>query len=134
MLLESDFMTLNEHIQIRLDDPRDCLKGIRNMSDRLFEGGNFCIFPDGQYDRNRNTLQPFRTGVFHFIKRNQCPLVPICIYDSWRVFNNERLIDAFKPVHVHVHFLRPILPDEYDGLTKAEVADLVKARIQEKID
>lgn len=134
IILESDFMALTEHIPIKLDDPRDCLEGIRSMSERIDQGDNFCIFPEDGYERNHNTLQPFKTGVFHFLRRNQCPLVPVCIYDSWRVYNYERIQDAFKLVHVHVHYLTPILPDEYNGLTKAEVAELVKSRIQTKLD
>ena len=134
IVLESDFMTLTEHIPIRLDDPKDCLDGLRSMSERIGRGDNFCIFPEGRYERNRNTLQPFRTGVFHFVRKDLCPLVPVCIYDSWRVFNYEKFVDAFRLVHVHVHYLKPILPSEYLGLSKAEVADLVKSRIQAKLD
>lgn len=39
-----------------------------------------------------------------------------------------------KPVSVQVHYLKPITREEYAGMKPAEVAGLVKARIQEKID
>ncbi len=134
IVLESDFMTLTEHIPINLSEPREALQSLREMSGRIEQGDSFCIFPEGQYGKNRNTLQEFKTGIFHFLRTDPCPLVPICIYDSWRVFNYEKLKDAFKLVHVHVHFLDPIMPEDYKGLTKAEIADLVKARIQAKLD
>lgn len=38
IVLESDFMALTEHIPIKLDDPRDCLEGIRSMSERIDQG------------------------------------------------------------------------------------------------
>ena len=39
-----------------------------------------------------------------------------------------------KPVTVQLHYLTPIPYEEYAGMKPAEVAALVKARIQEKID
>ena len=33
-----------------------------------------------------------------------------------------------------VHYLKPILWEEYQGMKPAEVAALVKSRIQEKLD
>lgn len=38
------------------------------------------------------------------------------------------------PVTTQVHYLKPILYDEYGGLKTHEIADLVKVRIQEKLD
>ena len=41
--------------------------------------------------------------------------------------------NTFEKVVTEVHFLEPILYEEYDCLKKNEVAELVKARIESKI-
>ena len=50
--------------------------------------------------------------------------------DSYKVFNSFNL----GPVTTQVHYLKPILFDEYGSLKTHEIAELVQRRIQEKID
>lgn len=62
------------------------------------------------------------------IKSKQ-PVVPVAIYDSWRS------MDTARPgrVTTQVHYLKPILYDEYAGMKKKDLCDLVKERIEEKM-
>ena len=38
------------------------------------------------------------------------------------------------PLKVHIHYLKPIQPEEYEGMKATEIAAMVKARIQACID
>ena len=62
--------------------------------------------------------------------KTKAPIVPVALIDSYKVFNSFCL----GPVTTQVHYLKPILYDEYGGLKTHEIADLVKVRIQEKLD
>ena len=72
----------------------------------------------------------FKAGSFKIALKTKAPIVPVALIDSYKVFNSFCL----GPVTTQVHYLKPILYDEYGGLKTHEIADLVKVRIQEKLD
>ncbi len=59
----------------------------------------------------------------------KAPIVPVALIDSYKVFDGIHM----KPVTVQVHFLKPILYEEYKDLKTLEIARLVKRRIEEEI-
>ena len=134
MIMEGDYMRLSESVPIALGDARKCMESFRKVRDRVIAGDRFCVFPEGGYVDNGNTMREFHTGCLHYVKEMKCPLVPVCLYDSWRVYNYRRLRDAFRHVDVQVHILKPIMPEEYENLSKPAIAALVKSCIQEKMD
>ena len=65
-----------------------------------------------------------------FLKDVKCPIVPIAIYDTYKVFN----VNSLKKVTCEVHYLDPIYYDEYKELSKPEIAALIKSKIQAKLE
>ena len=49
--------------------------------------------------------------------------------DSFKPFD----IGSIEPVTVQVHFLEPMMYEEYKGLKTTEIAEIVKTRIEAKI-
>ena len=72
----------------------------------------------------------FHGGSFRCATKSKCPIVPIALVDSYKVLDQK----GSAPVTVQLHYLKPIPYEEYAGMKPAEVAALVKQRIQEKID
>lgn len=134
MVMEGDYLRLAESVPIPLGDARGCMEAFRKVRDRVISGDRFCVFPEGGYVDNGNTMREFRTGCLHYVKQMKCPIVPVCLFDSWRVYNYTRLRDAFRHVDVQVHILKPIMPQEYMNLSKTDMAALIKSRIQAKLD
>ena len=95
------------------------------------EGRIYLIFPEGYYKDNKNTLQEFKHGCFRCSLKSQTPIVPICLYDSWKAMNQRKLRGW---VTTQVHYLKPSPYEEYKDLNEIELAELVKSRIQERID
>ena len=60
----------------------------------------------------------------------KCTIVPVALIDCFKVLDQK----GSAPVTVQLHYLKPIAYEEYAGMKPAEVAALVKQRIQEKID
>ena len=56
--------------------------------------------------------------------------MPVAIWDSYKPYE----INSLKPVKTQVHFLDAIGYEEYAGKSTAEIRDMVKEKIQEKMD
>lgn len=118
----------------RLDktDVRQGLTVIKQVAKEVGEGRRYILFPEGDYvTENENTMSDFKAGCFKISTMSKTPIVPVALVDSYKVFN------GFYPAAVmtsQVHFLEPIYYEEYQGMKTKEIADLVKNRIQEKLD
>ena len=109
---------------------RNQIKLMKEMGDRLAKGESFLVFIEGKYGDNGNSLQEFKTGVLHPAYQSHCPITPIVLYDSYKVFS----VSSLKKIYPEVHYLKQITYEEYKDLSKKELADLIKMRMQEKID
>lgn len=116
-------------VPIDLDDMRDKVAAIAEVTGRVKAGKNMLIFPEGGYTDNGNRLQEFNTGCFHCALRSKATIVPVVIYDSHKAMNSNSL----RKVTTQVHFLPPIPFAAYGKLKKPELAEMVKARISEKL-
>lgn len=118
----------------RLDknDVRQGLTVIKQVAEEVKEGRRYILFPEGKYvTKNKNTMSEFKNGCFKIALMSQIPIVPVVLVDSYKVFNGFYFAGLAKS---QVHFLPPIYYEEYKGLKTHEIADLVKSRIQEKLD
>ena len=112
------------------EDVRQSLTVIQNVTEEVKNGRNYLIFPEGTRSKQGNTMLDFHGGSFRCATKSQCPIVPIALVDCFKVLDEK----GSAPVQVQVHYLKPILWEEYQGRKPAEVAALVKSRIQEKLD
>ncbi len=119
-----DGVRLNKH------NIRSQVESMQRIIDEVKAGRRYVIFPEGGYDNNGNHLQEFKPGAFKVAMRTHCPVVPVVLVDSYRVYTENTL----KRITTQVHFLDPICYNEYKDLTTKELSDLVKARIQNKLD
>ena len=112
------------------EDVRQSLTVIQNVTEEVKNGRNYLIFPEGTRSKLGNTMLDFHGGSFRCATKSQCPIVPFALVDCFKVLDEK----GSAPVRVQVHYLKPILWEEYQGRKPAEVAALVKSRIQEKLD
>ncbi len=111
------------------EDVRQSLEVIRAVTEEVKKGRNYLIFPEGTRSRKGNEMLEFHGGSFRSAIKAKCPIVPFAMIDSYKVLDEK----GCKPVKVQLHYLKPILPEDYEGMKTTEVAELVKARIAEKI-
>lgn len=105
-------------------------EALENLCETIKSGQNVAVFPEGIYGENKNELQEFKTGAVSAVMSAECPIVPVCLYDTYKVYG----INSLRKVSCQVHFLDPIYFAEYKDMTKAELCELVKSRIRDKID
>jgi len=111
------------------EDVRQSLTVIQGVTEEVKKGRNYLIFPEGTRSRKGNEMLEFHGGSFRCATKSKCPIVPIALVDSYKVLDQK----GSKPVSMQLHYLKPIYPEEYAGMKPAEVAELVKSRIAEKI-
>ncbi len=111
-------------------DPRQSLQVIQEVTKEVMAGRRYLIFPEGTRSKKGNEMIDFHGGSFRCAVKAKCPIIPICIVDGFKVFD----VKGSKPVSCQVHYLPAIQPEEFEGMKANDVADLVKARIQEALD
>ena len=112
------------------EDVRQSLTVIQNVIAEVKKGRNYLIFPEGTRSKLGNQMVEFHGGSFRPVVKTKCPIVPLCFIDSFKVLDQK----GSKPLTVQMHYLKPIMPEEYVGMKATDVAALVKSRIQECID
>ena len=112
------------------EDVRQSLTVIQNVTEEVKKGYNYLIFPEGTRSKLGNDMLEFHGGSFRCATKSKCPIVPIALVDCYKVLDQK----GSAPISVQLHYLEPIFYEEYAGMKPAEVAALVKSRIQAKID
>lgn len=112
------------------EDARQSLQVIQAITEEVKKGRNYLIFPEGTRSRKGNEMLPFHGGSFRCAVKAKCPVIPIAFVDSFKVLDEK----GSTPVTVHIRYLEPIPYSEYEGMKAAQLAELVKQRIQATID
>lgn len=123
-------INLTDGYRLDLDNPKAQLKTLSEMAKDIENGKRCLVFPEGKWGDNKNTLQKFNAGCFRASYDSKTPVVPVTIIDSYKGLNGNSL----KRVTTQVHFLEPIPYEEYKDMKRNELCDLVKERIQAKLD
>lgn len=111
------------------DDIRQSMGVINTMTKEVKEGRNYVIFAEGTRSRKGNELLDFKGGSFKSAVNAKCPIIPVAIMDSYKVFDSK----SIKKAIVRMAYLKPIYPEEYNKMKTTEIACIVKERIGEYI-
>jgi len=112
------------------DDVRQAMKVIGKITEEVINGRNYIIFPEGTRSKNGNVMGEFKGGSFKAATRAKCPIIPVALIDSFKPFDTKTI----TPVTVQVHFLEPLLYENYKDLKTTEIAKIVQERIQVVLD
>lgn len=112
------------------DDMHSLMSVFGEITDDLKNKQNYMVFPEGGYEQEKTVLSEFKPGCFKSPQRAKCRILPVAIVDSYCIF--DKGYKTTKPIQLH--FLKPIEPEEYEGLNTSEISDLVKSRIKATLD
>ena len=108
------------------DNMHSILSSFDSVTKELKAGTNYLVFPEGEYESEYNKLSEFHAGCFKSPRRAKCPIVPVVIKNSYRIFDKGFL----TTLPIDVHYLNPIYPEEYENLTTKELAVYVRDKIK----
>ena len=97
---------------------------------KIMKGRNYLIFPEGTRSKNGNNVGSFKGGSFKAATKAKCPIIPVALVDSFKPFDTN----STRPVTVQVHFLKPMLYEDYKDMKTVEIAAAVEQQIQETIN
>lgn len=112
------------------DDVRQAMQVILDVTKEVKSGRNYLIFAEGTRSKNGNKVGNFKGGSFKAATKAQCPIIPVALVDSFKPFDTN----SIKQVTVQVHFLKPLMYEDYKDMKTTEIAALVQKQIQETID
>lgn len=87
------------------------------------------VFPEG-YTSLDGKLHPFRSGVFKIAMKAKVPVVVCTLQDTQYVLPR---LAKLKSSEIHIHLLKVIQPEEYEGLTATELGHRVHALMAEDL-
>ena len=112
------------------EDVRQAMKTITSVTKEVVSGRNYLIFPEGTRSKNGNNVGSFKGGSFKAATKAKCPIIPVALVDSFKPFDTN----STRPVTVQVHFLKPMLNEDYKDMKTVEIAAAVEQQIQETIN
>lgn len=130
-ILVNEFLDLLEGKRLDKKNVRQAMTVINEVSEDVKNGKRYILFPEGGYEfNNGNKVCEFKAGSFKIALKTKAPIIPVALIDSYKVFNSFNL----GPVTTQVHYLKPILFEEYGHLKTQEIAAMVQERIELKIN
>ncbi|WP_461810379.1 lysophospholipid acyltransferase family protein [Faecalimonas sp.] len=112
------------------NDVRQSMRVIASVSKEVEMGRNYLIFAEGTRSKLGNKLLDFKGGSFKAATKAKCPIVPVALVNSFKPFDTN----SIKIVNVEVHFLKPMLYEEYKDMKTTEIANEVRKRIAEVVE
>ena len=127
-VLKQVFACMKAYI-IDREDVRQAMKVMQAVTQEIENGRNYLIFAEGTRSKSGNTVHDFKGGSFKPATKAKCPIIPVALIDAFKPFDTN----SVKPVTVQVHFLEPILYEEYKEMKTLEIAEVVQKRIEDTI-
>lgn len=131
MILVDEIVDLVQAKRLDRKDVRQAITVLNEVAEEVKKGRKFIIFPEGGYIfNNKNRMEPFKAGCFKCALKSKAPIVPVALIDSYKVFNSF----TWGKVYTQVHYLKPLLYEEYKDLKTVDIAKIVQKRIGEVIE
>ncbi|SDB09572.1 1-acyl-sn-glycerol-3-phosphate acyltransferase [Pseudobutyrivibrio sp. YE44] len=111
--------------RLKLDDVRQNMKLMDNITEEVKQGKRFILFSEGGYNHNGNIVKRFKPGSFKCAMRAQVPIIPVTLIDSYLAFNSLKR----GPITTKVIFGKPIYYDTYKDMKTTDVATIVRNSI-----
>ncbi len=84
-------------------------QAVLQIRDILNGGMNLIIYPEGTRMHDGQRLGLFKSGSFTVLKQIQCPILPLLIYGSNKIYNSNKKW-CINPGKIYIKVLDPIMP------------------------
>ena len=100
-------------------DLRKGLKVILKCADTIKAGSSVCIFPEGTRNKGNEPLLPFHDGSLKIAEKTKCPIVPVTINNSEKIF--EAQLPKIRKATVVIEYGDPI---DTSSLSRGEMKEI----------
>ena len=117
-------------VSIDRESSRDQIRALRALSRGVKDGRCYLVFPEGTYSpRQGNRTGEFKDGCFLAAIHARCPIVPVTVIDSYKVYG----LNSLRRVKTKVIYHEPIYYEQYRDMNAREVSRAVKRIIDREI-
>ena len=116
-------------------DRKDLKAGAKMILDavqKIKDGVSIFIFPEGTRSKDENVTLPFHEGSFKIATKAKCPIVPVVITNSNRIFEDH--LPWIKKTHVTIEYCEPIILENMPDEIKKSPSNYVRDIIVKKYD
>lgn len=107
---------------INRENDKEALKTIINCIHLIQEDEvSIAAFPEG-YTSMDGLLHNFRHGLFKIPLRAKVPIVVCTLQNTNKIFRNAM---HFKTTDVHLHLIKVLYPEDYEGMTTVQLGETV---------
>lgn len=111
---------------INRENDREALKTILRCIQLIKEDqASVAVFPEGKCSLD-GRVSHFRSGVFKIAQKTGVPIVVCTLRNTPAILKN---IIRLKPTDIPIHLVDVIQPEQYEGRTTVEIADMVYERM-----
>ncbi|MBQ3797981.1 MAG: 1-acyl-sn-glycerol-3-phosphate acyltransferase [Butyrivibrio sp.] len=130
IILVNEFLELVDGKRLILNDPRQAITIFMEIAEEIKKGRKYVLFPEGGYkENNQNVVEDFKPGSFKLAQMAKCPIVPVALIDSYKVFNSDHV----GPVTTYAYYMEPIPYEDFKSMKTKDIAKQVENQIREKI-
>ena len=118
--------TWMRHLNCLFLDRKDLKAGAKMIIDavhKIKSGVSIFIFPEGTRSKDENVTLPFHDGSFKIATKSGCPIVPVVLTKTNRIFEDH--FPWIKATHVTIEYCEPIILDEMPDDIKRSPATYV---------
>ena len=94
-------------IPVDRSSPRKAGQSLLTTIKRVEEGNVVLIYPEGTRNIEAKDILPFKLGATVIAERTKCPMYPMVLVGTDKIFTGKSLLNAF-PGKVILHILKPI--------------------------
>ena len=128
--LGKQFSALLDGISIDKESVKDQMRAMRALANGAKDGRIYLVFPEGIYYKDQgNRTGEFKQGCFICATHAKCPVVPVTVVDSYKVYGRNSL----KRVKTKVIFHAPIYYEQYKEMNVHELSEHVKTIIDTEL-
>ncbi len=127
-------------ISVDRASPRKAAQSVLQMMEKLKEGENILIYPEGTRNYKTNRILRLKTGFMTIAMKSKATILPIITHDTKDIYSPARKCALF-PQKVRVRVLEPILlsneihpSNTASGMTQTEQLERIQNLMQETFD
>ena len=123
------------HLNCLFLDRKDLRAGAKMIIDavaKIKSGVSIFIFPEGTRSKDENVTLPFHDGSFKIATKSGCPIVPVVLTNTNRIFEGH--FPWIKKTHVTIEYCKPIILSELPEEIRKSPASYVRDIIVEKYE
>lgn len=127
--------TWMRHLNCLFLDRKDLKAGAKMIIDavhKIKSGISIFIFPEGTRSKDEDVTLPFHDGSFKIATKSGCPIVPVVLTNTNRIFEDH--FPWIKATHVTIEYCKPIILDEMPDEIKKSPSNYVRDIIVKKYE